>query len=91
MRLSIQPAFLEDPILRNFELVGRYSFLETPEGSHWGGKQKQWAVGVNYWLDWRSVIKLSYQNLSNGHGHEEAEHGEAAGGDLIALHWAMGF
>jgi hypothetical protein len=93
-QVSLRPALLSSAILRNFEVVGRYSSLETPEGALWETNQTQWDIGLNYWLDWRTLFKLSYRINSvkgeaheeNGHGHDEA----AAGENAFFLHWAIG-
>lgn len=57
---------------------------------------KQWAIGVNYWLDWRTVRKGSYQHLDVGGGQDEADgpeghRGTVPEGGTVFVHWAMGF
>ena len=74
--------------LRKTEIVGRYSNFNAPEGAEWEEKSDQYAFGINYWLTWRSVIKVSYQTT-------ETEGGHGATGitttDGFFLHWAIGF
>jgi hypothetical protein len=90
-QLSYRPALVNSDFVKNFELVGRYSNMVTPEGSLWHSTQSQWAIGLNYWLSWRSVIKLSYQSTSIETGDDDggAEHG-SAGGNALFLHLGIG-
>ncbi|MCB0586562.1 MAG: hypothetical protein KDD06_14725 [Phaeodactylibacter sp.] len=88
-QLSLRPAFVENKFIQNLEIAGRYSSLRTPEGAPWEVDQKQWEVGLNYWLDWRTLFKFSYRTISGeagGHGG-----GAEEGGDAFFIHWAIGF
>src|SRR5680860_1614525 len=60
-QVSIRPAYINNNFIRKFELVGRYSSMQTPEGSLWEQAPTQTAFGLNYWFDWRTVLKLGYQ------------------------------
>ncbi len=60
-QLAFRPALVDNKILKNIELVGRYSVYNTPKGSLWESEQSQIEVGLNYWFTWRTVLKLSYQ------------------------------
>lgn len=64
-QLAFKPAMVDNAILKNVELVGRYSAYITPIGSLWESNQSQIGIGLNYWFTWRSVLKLSYQ-ITNG-------------------------
>ena len=86
-QLSLRPAMVDDNFFRNLEIAGRYSKLKTPEEAHWGVNQGQWEIGLNYWLDWRTLFKFSYR-IVNG---EAAHGGEAAPANTFFLHWAIGF
>lgn len=93
---AYRPAYVQNSVIKNMEFVGRYSQLSTPEGSHWEANQTQYTIGLNYWLDWRTVVKIAYQVTDNteadSHGGEEEEgHGTGAGDDTILIHWAFGF
>lgn len=94
-QLSLRPALLENKFARNLEFAGRYSTLKTPEGSEWETDQSKVDLGINYWIDWRTVFKFSYQISNNGGDeHEEEEeggHGGAAEGNAFFIHWAIGF
>ncbi|MBI1343614.1 MAG: hypothetical protein GC171_11825 [Terrimonas sp.] len=48
-------------LIRNFELAGRYTHFDTPANSLFGSRQSSVAAGLNYWLSWRSVVKLTYE------------------------------
>ena len=60
-QLAYRPSLVENDVLKNFEVVGRYSVYNTPEGSLWENNQSQIDVGLNYWFTWRTVLKMSYQ------------------------------
>lgn len=87
-QLSYRPTMGESDFMKKLELVGRYSNFNAPEGAEWEEKSTQYAFGLNYWLTWRSLIKISYQTTETEGGH---------GGEGISttnglfLHWAIGF
>lgn len=60
---SIRPTGL-DNFLHDFELAGRYSTYNTPANSTWGNDQHSFSVGLNYWLSWRTVFKLTYETYT---------------------------
>ncbi len=97
----IKPAFVNNAFLQKLELAGRYSALQMAPDAPWGTEKNQWAVSVNYWLDWRTVIKFSYQYTSSpvsesqheggsGGGGAEEEGGTPLGGAFL-VHWSFGF
>ncbi len=88
-QLSLRPAFVENKFIQNLEIAGRYSSLRTPEGAPWEVDQKQWEVGLNYWLDWRTLFKFSYRTISGEAGEHGGEPSET--GDAFFIHWAIGF
>mgnify|MGYP003632134942 FL=1 len=85
-QLSYRPTMASSDFLKKLELVGRYSNLNTPEGAEWEEQTDQYAFGLNYWLTWRSVIKVAYQTTDSVGGHDG---GGTANGFFI--HWAIGF
>ncbi|NQT63737.1 MAG: hypothetical protein HQ556_12315 [Candidatus Marinimicrobia bacterium] len=94
LQASFRPAYVRNSFVKNLEIVGRYSQIETPEGALWESNQSQYVVGLNYWLDWRTVLKIAYQvnESSAAGGHvEEDEHGDEGGDNAILIHWAFGF
>jgi hypothetical protein len=64
-QLAYRPAMATSNVLKNFEVVGRYTVYTTPAGSLWYSNQSQIEVGLNYWFAWRTVLKASYQ-ISDG-------------------------
>lgn len=86
---SIRPSFVASKFIQNLELAVRYSDLKTPEGALWHADADQLDIGLNYWLDWRTVFKVTYRN--GGQGDEESEEEHAASGNAFFVHWAIGF
>lgn len=93
-QLSLRPALVENKFVRNLEFAGRYSALKTPVGSEWEVDQTQFDLGINYWFDWRTLVKISYRISNNSAGDtvvDEDGHGEALAGNAFFVHWAIGF
>ncbi|NDP27256.1 MAG: hypothetical protein GZ087_07505 [Flavobacterium sp.] len=87
-QVSYRPTMSGSDILKNIELVGRYSKLETPEDSGFATDKEDISVGLNYWLSWHSVIKLNYQNITGEGGHDVVgKINEKA----FFINWAIGF
>lgn len=87
-QLSYRPTMAETDFIKNLEFVGRYSKLETPEGSGFETNQKEFSMGLNYWLNWHSVIKLNYQHITGEGGHDVVGKIDQKG---LFLEWAIGF
>jgi hypothetical protein len=85
-QLSYRPTMAESDFLKKLELVGRFSNFNAPEGAEWEEQSEQYAFGLNYWLTWRSVIKVAYQTTDSVGGHD-------GGGTVngFYIHWAIGF
>lgn len=97
-QFSIRPAYVSTPVLKQLEFVGRYSKLQTAEEAPWETNATQTAIGINYWLDWRSVLKFSYQINStesvkgDAHGDDEIDnHDNDGSSNGFYVHWAIGF
>ncbi len=60
-QLSLRPISAPG-ILKNFEVAGRYVGYTTPAMSSWGAITNEYDVALDYWLTWRSVIKLVYES-----------------------------
>lgn len=87
-QLSYRPTMADSDFMKKLEFVGRYSNFNAPEGAEWEEKSTQYACGINYWLTWRSVIKMSYQTTETEGGHD----GDGiTNTDGFFLHWAIGF
>ncbi|NOZ48091.1 MAG: hypothetical protein GXO79_15140 [Chlorobi bacterium] len=87
-QLSYRPTMAGSNIIKNFEIIGRYSVINTPEGSLWEQQASQISYGLNYWLSWRTVFKLSYQTTNSEGGHDSPGTTKT---NAIFLHWALGF
>ena len=85
-QLSYRPTMASSDFLKKLELVGRYSNFKAPEGAEWEEQSDQFAFGLNYWLTWRSVIKVAYQTTDSVGGHDG---GGTTNG--LFIHWAIGF
>ncbi len=91
---SLRPALVENKFFRNLEFVGRYSQLKTPEGAEWHTDQTQLDLGINYWINWRTLFKFSYRIMGGeeeDHHEEPGEEHEELGGNAFFIHWAIGF
>ena len=51
-------------VIKNFELAGRYTTYNTPANSIFGADQHAVTVGLDYWLNWRSVFKVTYESYT---------------------------
>jgi hypothetical protein len=78
----------ENDFMKKLEFVGRYSDFNAPEGAEWEEASVQYAFGINYWLSWRSVVKLSYQTTETEGGHDGSG---ITNTDGLFIHWAIGF
>ena len=59
---TIRPSHLENMFLRNLEIAARYSEFKRPAGAPWGGSNThQFALSLDYWLKWNTVLKMTYQ------------------------------
>jgi len=90
-QLSYRPSMVENNILKNLEVVTRYSQLKTPEGSGWESDVNELSFGLNYWISWRQVIKLSYSNTNSTGGHDNEDGVGEQKSNALYLHWAIGF
>jgi len=59
---SLRPAF-SDNFIKNFEIAGRYGNYTSPANSLFGTKDNSLALGLNYWLNWRTVIRYTYEAI----------------------------
>jgi len=60
-QLSIRPVGIDNPVFKNFELAYRYITYTAPNSSSWGQNYHENDFGLDYWLSWRTVLKLSYE------------------------------
>jgi len=62
-QISVRPAFLSGG-LKNFELAYRYANYTSPATSAWGQKADQSTIGIAYWINWRTVLKVSHEMIN---------------------------
>src|SRR6185312_14784109 len=60
---AIRPMFSKNNIVKNFEVAARYGNYTTPANSLWGTKENSLALSLNYWLNWRTVVRYSYEGI----------------------------
>jgi len=89
-QLAYRPTMASSTFLKNIEFVYRYSTLRTPEGAEWEEESKQSNFGLNYWISWRNVIKISYQKTDKQGGHD-ALPDEINTTNGFSIHWSVGF
>ena len=62
---AYRPSMSPNKFLKKTELMFRYSGSNPPSGSKEPDKIKQYTYGLNYWINWRTAVKLAYQNQKN--------------------------
>ncbi|MEQ8681163.1 MAG: hypothetical protein RID25_15485 [Cyclobacteriaceae bacterium] len=92
IQLGYRPTFGSSQFVKNLELIGRYSTLNTPEGAPWESESIQQTVGLNYWIDWRTAIKFAYQvdSVTGGHA-EDGDEPEELDVNTFYIQWTLGF
>ena len=61
--VTFRPVHVHNLFVHNLELAARYSEFKRPVGAPWGGSNlTQFAVSLDYWLKWNSLVKLTYQD-----------------------------
>lgn len=68
---SLRPMF-SNTFVKNFEIAGRYGNYTSPANSLFGTKDNSFAVGLNYWLNWRTVIRTTYEAINGTNKVSEA-------------------
>ncbi|HEY8782510.1 MAG TPA: hypothetical protein VIM16_12880 [Mucilaginibacter sp.] len=74
-QISVRPVGLDNKFLKNLELAYRYVTNTTPGNSTWGQNYHENNIGLDYWLSWRTVVKLTY-----GNSHSLSTSNVSAGG-----------
>ena len=59
-QVSVRPVSADNKILKNLELAFRYVNYTTPGSSLWGQNYNEEDIGLDYWLNWRTVLKFTY-------------------------------
>ena len=90
-QLSYRPSMASSKFLKNLEIVGRYCHVDTPKGAAWEYDRDELAFGLNYWISWRQVVKLSYALKTDNPISTSPEGTAKLNTNAIYLHWAIGF
>ncbi len=64
-QFSLRPVGAESTFVKNLELAFRYGTYNTPANSTWGSNTTQIDYGINYWINWRTVFRVTYELLDN--------------------------
>ncbi len=64
-QISLRPVQSKNRVLKNLELAFRYSNYMTPQNSTWGQNYTEEDVALDYWLSWRTVLKIAYENINS--------------------------
>ena len=64
IQAALRPMFAANNIVKNFEIAGRYGNFTTPKNSLWGAKSTAYTVGLNYWMTWRTVLRITYEGIN---------------------------
>lgn len=63
---SLRPSLLDNKFLRNVEVAVRSSYFNRPANAPWGLTNiSSTEVAIDYWLNWNSLVKLSYQKRND--------------------------
>jgi hypothetical protein len=60
---SLRPVVAKS-FIKNFEVAGRYGNYTSPANSLFGTKDNSLALGLNYWLNWRTVVRYTYEAIN---------------------------
>ena len=61
VQLAYRPTMSKNKVIKNFEGVIRHSALNLPEYAEENKDVTQNIFGLNYWANWRTVVKAAYQ------------------------------
>lgn len=62
---ALRPVLASNSFIKNCELAVRYGNYTTPQNSLIGMKDNSFAVGLNYWISWRTVVHLTYETIKS--------------------------
>jgi hypothetical protein len=59
---ALRPVFSKN-FIKNFEIAARYGNYTSPLNSLFGTKDNSLALGLNYWVNWRTVVRYTYEAI----------------------------
>jgi len=63
-QVSVRPVQAQNKVLKNLELAYRYVTYQSPQNSTWGQNYTESDIALDYWLSWRTVVKVAYENIN---------------------------
>lgn len=75
-QFSIRPSMAQIKFLKKTELLFRYNALTSPKDALWGAKDKngnggtitRTDIGLCYWLNWKTGLRLAYETTATPDG-----------------------
>ena len=64
-QISLRPSKSKNKIFRNFEVAFRYVNYTAPKQSTWGQNYNEVDLSLDYWLSWRTVLKVGYESIKS--------------------------
>ncbi len=64
-QFSLRPVESQIEFIKNLEFAFRYGQHNTPKNSTWGANTTQTDFGINYWINWRTVLRVTYEILDS--------------------------
>lgn len=64
-QFSVRPIESQNEFIKNLEVAFRYGQYNTPKNSTWGANTTQTDFGINYWINWRTVLRVTYEILDS--------------------------
>jgi hypothetical protein len=64
-QFSLRPIGFQNKFVKNIEFAIRYGNYITPSNSIWGNKATQIDYGMNYWINWRTVLRVTYEIINS--------------------------
>jgi hypothetical protein len=74
-QFAIRPVQSQSEFIKRLEFAFRYGNYVTPAMSVWGSKATQTDIGINYWINWRTVLHLTYEILDTNNSSANAQAG----------------
>jgi hypothetical protein len=63
-QISLRMVGAQNPIIKKLELAFRYGIYNTPTNSSYGDNNSQVDYGINYWINWRTVVRGTYEIIT---------------------------
>ena len=60
-QVSVRPSNSKNKYIKNLELAYRFVDYTTPQGSSYGQNYTESDIALDYWISWRTVLKLGYE------------------------------